>query len=232
LNNILVLGDGLLGSEIVRQTGWDYISRKKNNLIAEDRTTWLPHLVAYKTIFNCIGYTKTYDKNGTASRNINYRFVTQLSDFCRDNGKTLLHVSTDFVYAHSAHPSKETDVPCPCYNWYGYYKNLADGYIQNSMDEHQYLIFRCSFKPNPFPYPKALTNLVCNTDYVNVIAELMHHLIVAGARGIMNIGTEEKTIYDLAKQTRPDVETVSMMIDETMPTNTTMDLRKMHNVLY
>ena len=26
--NVLVLGDGLLGSEIVKQTGWDYISRK------------------------------------------------------------------------------------------------------------------------------------------------------------------------------------------------------------
>ena len=26
---ILVLGDGLLGSELVKQTGWDYVSRKK-----------------------------------------------------------------------------------------------------------------------------------------------------------------------------------------------------------
>lgn len=25
----LVLGDGLLGTELVKQTGWDYISRKK-----------------------------------------------------------------------------------------------------------------------------------------------------------------------------------------------------------
>ena len=25
---VLVLGDGLLGSEIVKQTNWDYISRK------------------------------------------------------------------------------------------------------------------------------------------------------------------------------------------------------------
>jgi hypothetical protein len=28
--NILILGDGLLGSELIKQTGWDYISRKKN----------------------------------------------------------------------------------------------------------------------------------------------------------------------------------------------------------
>ena len=27
---VVVLGDGLLGSEIVKQTGWDIISRKKD----------------------------------------------------------------------------------------------------------------------------------------------------------------------------------------------------------
>ena len=29
MKNKLVIGDGLLGKEIVRQTNWDYISRKK-----------------------------------------------------------------------------------------------------------------------------------------------------------------------------------------------------------
>ena len=31
-NKILVLGDGLLGSEMVKQSGWDYVSRKKDNI--------------------------------------------------------------------------------------------------------------------------------------------------------------------------------------------------------
>ena len=30
--NRLILGDGLLGSEIVKQTGWDYASRKKDGI--------------------------------------------------------------------------------------------------------------------------------------------------------------------------------------------------------
>ena len=29
--SIVVLGDGLLGSELIKQSGWDYISRKKDN---------------------------------------------------------------------------------------------------------------------------------------------------------------------------------------------------------
>mgnify|MGYP003121849538 FL=1 len=35
-NKILVLGDGLLGSEIVKQSGWDYISRKKDDVDLND----------------------------------------------------------------------------------------------------------------------------------------------------------------------------------------------------
>jgi hypothetical protein len=27
---VLVLGDGLLGNEIIKQTNWDYLSRKKD----------------------------------------------------------------------------------------------------------------------------------------------------------------------------------------------------------
>ena len=33
---VLVLGDGLLGSEIVRQTNWDCISRKKDGFDIND----------------------------------------------------------------------------------------------------------------------------------------------------------------------------------------------------
>ena len=29
---VLILGDGLLGSEIRKQTNWDYISRKKDGI--------------------------------------------------------------------------------------------------------------------------------------------------------------------------------------------------------
>ena len=29
---VLIIGDGLLGSEIIKQTGWDYISRKKDQI--------------------------------------------------------------------------------------------------------------------------------------------------------------------------------------------------------
>ena len=37
---VLILGDGILGSEIAQQTGWDYISRKKDNFDIIDKSTY------------------------------------------------------------------------------------------------------------------------------------------------------------------------------------------------
>ena len=38
----LILGDGLLGTELVKQTGWDYISRKKDGIDFKDIKTYQP----------------------------------------------------------------------------------------------------------------------------------------------------------------------------------------------
>jgi hypothetical protein len=49
---VLVLGDGLLGSEIVKQTGWDCVSRKKTNFNVDDLESSI--ISGYNVILNCI----------------------------------------------------------------------------------------------------------------------------------------------------------------------------------
>jgi dTDP-4-dehydrorhamnose reductase len=70
------------------------------------------------------------------------------------------------------------------------------------------LILRSSFKPNPFPHDSAWIDLIGNFDYVDVIADLMIRLIKSQATGIYNVGTELKSIYDLAKRTNPSVKPI------------------------
>ena len=48
--NILVLGDGLLGSEIINQTKWDYMSRKKDGIQASLFNEWKNDLSEYDVI--------------------------------------------------------------------------------------------------------------------------------------------------------------------------------------
>ena len=95
---VVVLGDGLLGTEIVKQTNWDYFSRKKDNLNITNIVTWSHLLLPYDVIVNCIAYTKTYDSNKQLHWDINYKAVSELVDYCNNHNKKLIHISTDEVY--------------------------------------------------------------------------------------------------------------------------------------
>lgn len=226
---ILVLGDGLLGSEIIKQTGWDYISAKKDSVDANHFDSFIPHLLEYDTIFNCIGYTNTYDPEREKHWEINYKFVVYLTQYCEKRNIKLVHISTDYIYTntnvYNNEGFNETDIPVHQQTWYSYCKLLADGYVQLS---DNYLMFRCSFKPKPFPYEKAFGNVKGNFDYVDVIAKQMIELINENRYGIWNIGTEFKSVHQLAIQTKPDMQ---YWCNDVLPT-IKMNLDKFNNRNY
>lgn len=237
MNKKLVLGDGLLGSEIVKQTGWDYISRKKDGFDITKFKEWnffldmikcVDEMLDTDIIINCIGYTNTYDPKPNKSIEINYKSVIELVDFCNLCEKKLVHISTDYIYGFSESEAKETDVPVHARNWYSYSKLLADAYVQYFCND--YLLIRTSFKPKPFPYENAIITQKGNFDYVDDIAKLIIQLIEKDASGIYNVGTEIKTIYELALETK-NVEKTNKLLDPSMPTDITMNLEKMRNKL-
>ena len=226
---IVVLGDGLLGKEIINQTGWDYYSRKKDNLNIDNIVTWSHLLLPYDVVVNCIAYTKTYDDNKQQHWDINYKAVAELVDYCNNHNKKLIHISTDYIYANSfQNADEELTVPAHIETWYGYTKLLGDAYVQ--LKSKNYLICRESHKPFPFPYTEAWDDLETNGDFVNVIAELIIKLINKDAKGVFNVGTEPKTIYDLAISKGFNVESVNSPFN--VPMNTTMNLNKLENFLY
>lgn len=222
---VLILGDGLLGSEIKKQTGWDSINRKTHTFDFSSITSVYKYLKDYDVILNCIANTDTYSKDKESHWNINYKAVSRLTDWCSENDKKFVHISTDFVYANSKGSPSEESVPVHADNWYSYTKLLADGYIE--LKGKDYLIIRTSFKPKPFPYDTAYLDLVGNCDYVDVIASGIINLINKKATGLYNVGTEMKSIYDLAKETKPDVK--SGLSQEWMPKDTRMNCQKFNN---
>lgn len=226
-NNVVILGDGQLGSCIQKMTGWDYISRKKDGIDAKDFPFHKIFKGKYEQVLNCIGCTHTYSEDKQTHWDINYKFVSELADWCDIMSINLIHISTDYIYANSVSSASEEDVPVHCANWYGYTKLLGDAYVQLKCQE--YLIVRCSFKPYPFPYPKGFINQIGNFDYTNVIADKIIKLIRGCAQGVYNVGTSTKTIYDLAKQSKPDVEPIEGKIHSTMPTDVTMNCSKFNN---
>jgi len=228
---ILILGDGLLGSELHKQTGWDYISRKKDGFDANNFNSYYMNNILgnkrYTDIINCIAHTNTRDENRELHWQINTVFVSNLIDYCNNYAEKLIHISTDYLYAKSKPFAKETDALCPPANWYGYSKLVGDSIVQ--LYSNNYLVIRETHKPKPYPYVYAWADLIGNFDYVDVIAKIIIDLVNGDANGVYNVGTEVKSLYELARRTNPDVKVDTSENSTDRPTNTTMDLTKLEN---
>jgi dTDP-4-dehydrorhamnose reductase len=229
---IVVLGNGILGSELSRQTGWLNISRQFDgfDICREETYTLIPE--SCTALVNCIANTNTWSDERELHWNTNYAGVHKLIEFCNAKNIKLVHISTDYVYAGTRESqlltgASEDHVPANASNWYSYTKLLGDGLVQ--LLSNNYLVCRCSHKEIPFPYEKAYTDKYGNFDYVDAIAELIVGLINVEATGIYNVGTHTKTVYELAKQTRPGV--VPTPAPENIPTYSVMNVEKMKKTL-
>ena len=202
---VLVLGDGLLGSEIIKQSGWEYLSMDKDGIDVLDDFSLIAAMIDDifpDVVLNCIGWTDTYSDEKFLHWNVNYKFVVNLVDFCDSRDIKIAHMSSDYIFANSAGYPAEDSIPVNQETWYAYTKLISDAYVQLA---NSYLLFRGGLKPKPFPYEKAFDNVYGTFDYVDIIAKQIIELIREDREGIWNIGSERKTMYDLAKQTRPDV---------------------------
>lgn len=224
--SVLVLGDGLLGSEIIKQIDWEYLSRKKDGLEVSQFSDWVNKLDGYDVIVNCIANTNTYSDDKEGHLDLNYRFVKDLVTYCNDSNKKLVHISTDYIYANSNNSRKEIDVPVHHSSWYGYSKLLGDAHVEMECSNH--LICRLSHKPEPFPYDSAWGDVITNADYTPKIVNLLINLINYGGVGIYNVGTVKKTIFELASQTKK-VNLIDSPIN--IPKDVTMNIDKLNKIL-
>ena len=86
----VVLGDGLLGSELVRQTGWGCISRREQGIDFTKPHTYEHLIVGYDEVINCIAHTDTYDENRDIHWDVNYAGVSKLVDICNKHDIPLI----------------------------------------------------------------------------------------------------------------------------------------------
>lgn len=222
----VIMGDGLLGAELRWQTSYRHISRNKDGFDFTKPETYDYLLYNFDTVINCIANTDTYSDDKEAMMSVNYRAVIDLVDICNKLDKKLIHISTDYVYANNKPFASEEDIPLIFDNWYVYSKALADAYIQARCKN--YLILRCSFKPRPFPWDMAWSDLIGNFDYVDTIAGLIIRLIDKGVTGLYNVGTKTKTMFDLALITN---SSCTEGIHDFPPYNISMSLNKLHGLL-
>lgn len=234
---VLILGDGLLGSELQSITGWDIISRKKNGIDFNDIESYIDYLIdwtdvpgngrlgytlKYSTVINCIANTDAYTEDASGALTPNYVSVAKLTQLCNTYKIKLVHISTEFVYANSKKPSLETDIPIPVHNWYGVSKLLGDMFIENN--SNNYLICRVLHKQKNLEYPE-VWNSRTSGDTVDKIAVLIKQLVNNNATGIFNVGTGDKYLRDIIKGNK------EIPAPSHVPRDTRMDLTKLNRFL-
>jgi len=229
MKNALVLGDGKLAQEIVKQSGWPFISRKKDNFDVETLGSFKSHIPKdVNIIINCIANTETHSTDKDAHWNINYKFVYHLSNYCLMNKIKLIHISTDYVYANcKSHPSSEKDIPVHAENWYSYTKLLGDAVIELLLED--FLICRCTHKERHFTYESAFIDKICNYTYTDEAAKMIIDLINKNAVGVYNIGKDPVIVYDHLKKSNPKI--LASVTPAGIPKDTSMEIKKMKTTL-
>lgn len=117
-----------------------------------------------------------------------------------------VHISTDYVFWGDVGGYREDDPVGPVRNYYALSKLAAEEVVRLLPRR---LVIRTSFRPSPWPYPTAYTDLYTSQDYLEVIAPQialalrnLHRI----PHSTLHIATERKSAYELALRTRPDVQ--------------------------
>ena len=118
----------------------------------------------------------------------------------------LVHISTDYVFYGDRGGYREDDPPGPVRNHYALSKLVAE---ELARVHPEVLIIRTSFRPRQWPYPVAFDDVYTSQDYVDVIAPEIALAIRCRHEipfDTLHIATERKSVFELARRRKPDVE--------------------------
>ena len=189
-NKILLFGgSGLLGNEFKKYITCIAPSHKELDITKK---------IYYDDNINCVINCAAYTDVAKAEVEINKCFKINVEGtynlIKRFSNSYFVYISTEYV-----------NDPI---NWYSKTKLMGEEMVQRF--SNNYLIIRTLFKARPFPYEYAFFDQYTNGDYVDVIAPMIVSHIMMHTTGIINIGTGKKTMFELARQTRPNIKAISV----------------------
>jgi dTDP-4-dehydrorhamnose reductase len=229
---LLTGATGTLGRELVKiapDFGLVFIPTSSRDFDISDvrsiRTYKAYNILNYQGVVHCAAFTdttraeirktKTIETNILGTRNV-------FNEFCSLNGVSYTYISTDYIYPSDIGRYSEISIPRPV-NFYAWTKYAGEAYARP-----QDLIVRTSFKPSTWKHSAAFNDLYTSADYIDIIARKISFLISHKAFGVYNVGTERKSIYDLARRRNPNVQPISRdtIQDVNMPEDCSMDTSK------
>jgi len=237
---------GTLGTEICSQ-----LDGHKLPYVAADRDVDICNYVQFwnalheskcNAVVHCAGLIDVpwCEKNRNEAYRVNVVGTMNVSRACRELDKFMLHVSSDYVFrgdkqyvGDGKEGNYEVRDRLDPINYYAFTKVLSDVAVQNALPESSAIV-RLSFKKKgPWPYPKAFIDQYTSRDTVDVIVNQLLQVLYGYHTGIVHIGTERKTVYELAKRQSPNVIPISIndVQDVVLPKDTSLKLTQIEEIL-
>jgi dTDP-4-dehydrorhamnose reductase len=201
-------GRGRLGKELQKHLGFIAPSSQEFDItdlsgirkyVDKHKPTLLIHAAAYTNVSGA-------EKDKQNCWKVNVEGTRNMVKAAMDLALPLVHISTDYVFWGDQGGYKEDDPVGPVRNYYALSKLVAEELVR-VVPKH--LVIRTSFRPVEWPYPTAFEDIYTSQDYVDVIAPDIA-LAIKHVQHIpydtLHIATERKSVYDLAKRRRPDVQ--------------------------
>lgn len=236
-DRVVILGGGNLGKELKkRNPGWELVTQESAGIKwrCDDLNEWSALREAMSkisesadVIINTVAYTDTYGDDWDLAYDLNVHLPTKLVMLCfgvyADAGafkkKRFIHISTDYVYANGG----TVNYPQPLQTAYAVSKFFGDINLPGVSGMCRVQIVRGSFKPNPWPWHKAYTDVIGNFVYIDQFAYGVEQVVLEGDKmgRYIHVGTKHsRSLHDMAKETNPKV--IKALAPEKFPKNVSL----------
>lgn len=131
---------------------------------------------------------------------------------CKDLGKKLVFISTDYVF-DGEKGNYTIDDPINPLSKYAKTKAAAELLVRTYENS---LVIRTSFFGYEFPYEAAFVDQWSSKDYVDIIAPKVLKEVLTSMVGIWHIGSERRSIYSIAQDRSENVIQTTRSINNTV----------------
>ena len=214
-------GHGTLGRELV-----PLLKKEGAHVMSPSRQEWdvclrpcglampsKPDIIIHAAAFTDVAAA---EKDKDKCQYINLEGTRRVSKLAYELKAKMVYISSDYVDVEPM-------------GFYAFTKKGGEAFLS----KRKGLIIRTSFKPRGMWGEDKLTGVFhpvrTNADWVDIIAKKIVGAVCEELTGIVNIGTEPKTLLDLAKQEYPEVKIIPVeeadaKLGYTYPRDTTMEL--------
>lgn len=196
---LLTGGSGLLGRELAKYLKFEAPTHQELDITNEESVKNFANQPARDSksidlVVHCAAYTNVakaeHDKVSCFEVNVvgTYNLLKAFP-------------SARFVYISSEYAKNPV-------NYYSRTKKWGEEMVTRF--SHNSLIIRTLFKKNPFEYEEAFFDQYTGGDYIDVIAPMIAKEIIRDISGTIYVGTGRKTMFELARRTKPEIKGISV----------------------